>query len=63
MLRTAIGLPRPPVFHHLTEQAIAAVTAVLGQVGFIIAYAAGQTRSIEETVAKTLAWLTEEQWR
>jgi predicted ATPase/transcriptional regulator with XRE-family HTH domain len=60
-LRTAIGLPRPPVFQHLTEQAVAAATAALGEAGFAAAYADGQARSLEETVAETLAWLTVDQ--
>jgi hypothetical protein len=36
-------------------------TATLGQAGFAAAYAAGQARSIEESIAETLAWLTVDQ--
>ena len=60
-LRAAIGLPRPEVFRYLTDQAVAAATATLGEAGFAAAYAAGGARPLEETIAATLSWLTEEQ--
>jgi tetratricopeptide (TPR) repeat protein len=59
-LRTAIGVPRAPVYQHLTKQAVDAATAVLGGSRFAAAYAAGQARALEETVAETLTWLTAE---
>ena len=60
-LRAAIGLPRPEVFRYLTDQAVAAATAALGEAGFAAAYAIGEARPLEDTIAATLSWLTEEQ--
>jgi predicted ATPase/DNA-binding XRE family transcriptional regulator len=59
-LRTAIGLPRLEVFRDLIEQTVAAAAAALGEAGFAAAYATGHVRPIEDAVAETLAWLTEE---
>jgi predicted ATPase len=61
-LRAAIGLPRPPVFHHLTDQAIAAATRILAS-RVPSGVRSGSDSSIEGTIAETDVWLTEEQAR